>query len=73
MPHLPPAHHEISKHNSSNEQMIKVKQANHPKFEFKSREVNDSSQSNHGTDLNPKPHKVQLEDQKVKKAQEGHL
>jgi hypothetical protein len=50
MPHLPPAHHETSKRDSPNETKIKVKQMNHPGFEFKPRQVNDSSQSNHGTD-----------------------
>jgi hypothetical protein len=51
MPHLPPAHHETSKHNSPNEIKIKEKQKqNYPGFEFKPRQVNDSSQSNQGTD-----------------------
>jgi hypothetical protein len=45
MPHLPPTHHETSKCDSSNETKIKVKQPNHPEFEFKHREVIDSSQS----------------------------
>jgi hypothetical protein len=49
MPHLPPAHHETSKHDSSNETKRKEKQ-NNPEFEFKPRQVNDSSQSNQGTD-----------------------
>jgi hypothetical protein len=35
MPHLPPAHHETSRHDSPNEQKIKAKQPNHPGFEFK--------------------------------------
>jgi hypothetical protein len=48
MPHLPPAHHETSKHDSSNGQMIKVKQPNHLGFEFKPRQINVSSQSNQG-------------------------
>jgi hypothetical protein len=43
MPHLPPAHHETTKHNSPNETKIKVKQ-------FKSWHVNDSSQSNQEID-----------------------
>jgi hypothetical protein len=51
MPHLPPAHHETSKSDSPNETKIKEKQnKNYPKFEFKPRQVNDSSQSNQGTD-----------------------
>jgi hypothetical protein len=50
MPHLSPAHHETSKHDASNEQMIKVKQSNHPGFKFKTHQVNDSSQSNQGID-----------------------
>jgi hypothetical protein len=50
MPHLPSAHHETSKHDSPNEQRIKVKQLNHPGFKFKSRQVNDSSQPNQETD-----------------------
>jgi hypothetical protein len=44
--HLPPAHHKTSKHNSPNETKIKVKQLNRLGFEFKSRQVNDSSQLN---------------------------
>jgi hypothetical protein len=50
MLHLPPAHHETSKHDSPNETKIKVKQMNHPGFEFKPRLVNDSSQSNQRID-----------------------
>jgi hypothetical protein len=50
MPHLPPAHHETSKRDSPNQTKIKVKQTNHPRFEFKPRQVNDSSQSNQGID-----------------------
>jgi hypothetical protein len=50
MPHLPHAHHETRKHDSPNEQRIKVKQPNRPGFEFKPHQVNDSSQSNQGTD-----------------------
>jgi hypothetical protein len=49
MPHLPPPHHETSKHDSPNETKIKEKQ-NCLGFEFKHRQVNDSSQSNQGTD-----------------------
>jgi hypothetical protein len=49
MLHLPLAHHETSKHGSPNKQKIKVKQPNRIEFEFKSRQVNDSSQSNQGT------------------------
>jgi hypothetical protein len=49
MPHLPPAHHETSKHDSRSETKIKEKtKQNYPGFEFKSRQVNDSSQSNKG-------------------------
>jgi hypothetical protein len=43
MPHLPPAHHETRKHDSPNETKIKIKQANHPGFEFKHHQVNYSS------------------------------
>jgi hypothetical protein len=51
MPHLPSAHHEISKHDSLNETKIKRKiKQNYPEFKFKPRQVNDSSQSNQGTD-----------------------
>jgi hypothetical protein len=49
MLHLPPAHYEISKHDSPNETKIKVKQTNRPRFKFKHHQVNDSSQSNQGT------------------------
>jgi hypothetical protein len=36
MPHLPPAHHETSKHDSPNETRIKEKQKqNYPGFKFK--------------------------------------
>jgi hypothetical protein len=48
MPQLPAAHHKTSKHDSSNETKVKVKQTKHPGFEFKPRQVNDSSQSNQG-------------------------
>jgi hypothetical protein len=50
MSHLSPAHHETSKHDSSHETKITVKQPKCPRFEFKPRQVNDSSQSNQGTD-----------------------
>jgi hypothetical protein len=50
MSHLPPAHHEKSKHDSPNKQKIKLKQPNRPGFEFKPHKVNDSSQSNQRTD-----------------------
>jgi hypothetical protein len=50
MPHLPPAHHETSKRDSSNETKIKIKLPKSLKFEFKPRQFNDSSQSNQGTD-----------------------
>jgi hypothetical protein len=50
MSHLSPAHHETIKHDSPNELRIKEKQKqNYPGFEFKSCQVNDSSQSNQGT------------------------
>jgi hypothetical protein len=49
-PHLPPAHYEISKHNSPNEININVKQPKCPRFEFKPSQVNDSSQTKQGTD-----------------------
>jgi hypothetical protein len=47
MLHLPPQHHETSKHNSPkwNKGKRKTKR-NYPGFEFKPRQVNDSSQSN---------------------------
>jgi hypothetical protein len=42
MPHLPPAHHETSKHDSSNETKVKRKtKLNYPGFKFKPRQVND--------------------------------
>jgi hypothetical protein len=44
MPHLSPAHHEISKHDSPYETKIKVKLAKPPGFRFKPRHVNESSQ-----------------------------
>jgi hypothetical protein len=47
MLHLPPAHHKTSKYDSPNETKIKW---NCPGFKFKPRQVNDSSQSNQGTD-----------------------
>jgi hypothetical protein len=50
MPHLPPAHHETSKCDSPNETEINVKLPKCPGFKFKLRQVNDSSQSNQGTD-----------------------
>jgi hypothetical protein len=50
MPHLPPAHHETSKRDSPHETKIKVKPQKCLRFEFKPRQVNDSSQSNQGTD-----------------------
>jgi hypothetical protein len=51
MLHLPPAHYETSKHNSPNETKDKRKiKQNYPRFEFKLRQVNDSSQSNQETD-----------------------
>jgi hypothetical protein len=50
MPHLSPAHHEISKHGSPNETRIKVKLTKCPEFKFKPHQVKDSSQSNQGTD-----------------------
>jgi hypothetical protein len=45
MPHLPPAHHETSKHDSAHETKIKVKQLKCPEIKFRPRQVNDSSQS----------------------------
>jgi hypothetical protein len=50
MPHLPPAHHETSKRDSPDETKDKGKTMNYPGFEFKPCQVNDSSQSNQGTD-----------------------
>jgi hypothetical protein len=50
MSHLPPARHETSKRDSPNELKIKEKQKqNYPGFEFKPRQVNDSSQLNQVT------------------------
>jgi hypothetical protein len=50
MPHLPPAHHETSKCDSPNKTEINIKLPKCPGFKFKPRQVNDSSQSNQGTD-----------------------
>jgi hypothetical protein len=50
MPHLPPAHHEISIRDSPNETRIKVKHRKCPGFEFRPHQVNDSLQSNQGID-----------------------
>jgi hypothetical protein len=50
MPRLPPAHNEASKHDSPHETNDKGKTMNYPRFEFKSHQVNDSSQSDQGTD-----------------------
>jgi hypothetical protein len=47
MSHLPPAHHETSKYDSSHGTRIRIKQPKYPGFEFKHRQVNDSSQTNH--------------------------
>jgi hypothetical protein len=44
------AHHKKRKRDSPNETKIKIKQLKCPGFKFKSRQVNDSSQSNQGTD-----------------------
>jgi hypothetical protein len=49
MPHLPPTHHETSERDSPTNK-IKVKQTKCPRFEFKSHQVNDSSQSNQEID-----------------------
>jgi hypothetical protein len=49
MSHLSPTHHETSKRDSRYEQ-IGVKQPKYPRFEFKPRYINDSSQSNQDTD-----------------------
>jgi hypothetical protein len=49
MPHLPSAHHKTSKYGSPHNTKIKVKQIKCPEFEFKPRQVNDSSQSNQET------------------------
>jgi hypothetical protein len=43
-------HHETSKCDSPNKTKIKVKQSKYPIIKFKPRQVNDSSQSNQGTD-----------------------
>jgi hypothetical protein len=54
MPHLLPAHHETRKRDSPSETKIKEKKnktkQNYPRFEFKPCQVNESSQSNQGTD-----------------------
>jgi hypothetical protein len=50
MLHLPPAHHKTSKRDCPNETEIKVKLPKYLGFKFKPRQVNDSSQSNQGTD-----------------------
>jgi hypothetical protein len=51
MPQLPHAHHETSRHDSPNKTKVKEKtKQNYPGFEFKPHQVNDSSQSNQGTD-----------------------
>jgi hypothetical protein len=50
MLHLSPAHHETSKRDSPHDTRIKVKQPKCPRFKFKPHQVNDSSQSNQGTD-----------------------
>jgi hypothetical protein len=50
MPHLPPAHHETSKHDSPNKTNKRKIKRNYPGFKFKPRQVNDLSQSNQGTD-----------------------
>jgi hypothetical protein len=50
MPHLPPAHHETSKHDSPNETEMKVKLPKCLGFKFKPRQVNDSLQLNQGND-----------------------
>jgi hypothetical protein len=51
MPHLAPAHHETSKHDSPSETKVKEKtKQNYPGFKFKPHQVHDSSQLNQGTD-----------------------
>jgi hypothetical protein len=51
MPHLPPAHHKTSKRDSPNENKDKRKtKRTYPGFKFKPHQVNDSAQSNQGTD-----------------------
>jgi hypothetical protein len=51
MLHLPPAHHETSKHDSPTRNKIKVVEPPKcPRFEFKPHQVNDSSQSIQGID-----------------------
>jgi hypothetical protein len=49
MSHLSPTHHETNKYDSTHEQ-IRVGQLKLPKFKFKPQQVNDSLQSNQGTD-----------------------
>jgi hypothetical protein len=49
MPHLSPACHETSKHDSPHKTKIKVKPPKLPRIEFKSRQVNYSSQLNQCT------------------------
>jgi hypothetical protein len=50
MPHLPPAHHKTSKHDSPYETKIRIKLSKCLGFKFKPRQVNDSSQLSQGTD-----------------------
>jgi hypothetical protein len=50
IPHLPPVHHETSKHNSPNDTKIKLKLPKCLGFKFKPHQINDSSHSNQKTD-----------------------
>jgi hypothetical protein len=48
--HLPPVHHETSKHDFSHKTKINVQSQKCPGFEFEPSQVNDLSQSNQETD-----------------------
>jgi hypothetical protein len=50
MLHLPPAHNETSKCDYPNETKIKVKISKCREFKLKPHQINDSPQSNQGTD-----------------------
>jgi hypothetical protein len=95
MPHQSPTYHETSKCVSPHKTYSRLKPLKFPRFKFKPRQVNYSSQikprywplgfsisplmstlttQRHRVWIsNPRPHEAQLEDQKSKKVQEGHL
>jgi hypothetical protein len=69
MPHLPPAHHETSKHHSPHDTNIKVVEPPKcPGIKFKPRQVNDPSQSNQGTD-----HLISHDDKEVDDSDEEYV